>query len=195
MAAPHNKGKGEAISWLLANVGYQGDDCLTWPFARNRQKGYGMLGYLGKSRYAHRTMCELAHGPAPSSKHQATHSCGQGHEGCVHPRHLAWKTNSANQLERRGHGRNDETKCGNRTYLTPHQVLQIRQLRGIKTQREIASMLGIKVGSVEYWQRHNRLPLSLSNTRNSRWRRARGITKDRAALANEQSPRPTEEEK
>lgn len=151
-----NKGNGAAIQWIRDHVGYQEDDCLTWPFSKHTQ-GYGHFGHLGQQRYAHRTMCELAHGPAPTPKHQASHSCGKGHEGCTNPRHLSWKINSENQIERRKHGTNGGGK-GNRTHLTPAQIAEIRALRGIKSQPEIAEMFGVKRGCIYYWHRYDHQP-------------------------------------
>ncbi len=69
--------KGKCVEWLREHVAHEGDECLIWPFARNPEKGYGTLGYLGHIHYAHRFMCALVHGPAPKGKPQATHSCAQ----------------------------------------------------------------------------------------------------------------------
>lgn len=55
--------------------------CLIWPFNR-AQNGYPTAGKNNAIR-PHRLMCERRNGPAPSSKHQAAHSCGKGHLGCV----------------------------------------------------------------------------------------------------------------
>lgn len=85
------RGEGKTIKWLRAHTDYSHDWCLIWPFV-SKLHGYGQFGYLGKNYYAHRFMCELAHGPAPSPLHEAAHSCGRGHEGCVNPQHLSWKT-------------------------------------------------------------------------------------------------------
>jgi hypothetical protein len=82
----------------VTHVSYQGEDCLTWPFSRF---GYGTIyGH----KHAHRVMCELAYGPAPSPRHQVAHSCGKGHEGCVNPRHLRWATPKENSADMVLHG-------------------------------------------------------------------------------------------
>ncbi len=95
-----NKGKGKAFAFLQSLVGHVGDECVSWPFGR-MHKGYGQLGHLGKSHKAHRMLCEMVYGPPPTDKHQATHSCGNGHLGCVNPNHLEWKTSStATRMER-----------------------------------------------------------------------------------------------
>lgn len=93
-------GKGVAYEWLVRHVSYPGDNCLTWPFARDSRVGRGLLGHESRRYWAHRLMCILAHGEPPTPKHQASHTCGRGHEGCVNPRHLEWKTNSENQYDR-----------------------------------------------------------------------------------------------
>lgn len=133
------------LKWLQTHASYSGDDCLTWPFYT--ANGYGMFGYRGKLTYAHRFMCELIHGPAPSRNHVASHSCGRGHLGCVNPRHLEWKTYSANQLDRARHGTKN---CGARGKLTPEAAAQIRALAGIKTQREMAEMFGVSRSQISW---------------------------------------------
>lgn len=97
-----NKGRGKTRQWLVDRKDHAGDECLIWPFSRVR--GYGVFGYLGTNHYAHRYMCELVNGPPPLGfRSQAGHDCGNGHEGCVNPRHLSWKTPSENQQDRRAH--------------------------------------------------------------------------------------------
>lgn len=136
------KGNGKTIQWLRDHVNYDSDYCLIWPFNRN-PNGYGQLGYLGKSGYAHRMMCEMAHGPAPSPDHEAAHSCGNGHMGCASPKHLSWKTRSENLLDCREHGTQARSCNGNKGRLTEDQVMQIRALKGKKTQAEIAFTFGV----------------------------------------------------
>jgi DNA-binding transcriptional regulator YiaG len=168
------KGQGKSVAWLRAHVGHTDDECLIWPFARNRQKGYGMFGHLGDHFYAHRYMCELVKGPAPSSQHQAAHSCGNGHLGCVNPKHLSWKTNGENQLERRSNSRrNRESKVGNRTRLTEADVAEIRRQRGVKTQAALADEFNVSVGCIEYWQKHDRPPVPPGTSAPALARRAR----------------------
>lgn len=90
--APPNKGKGKVAQWLREHASHTGLNCLAYPFFRNQWTGYAQFGFEGKMLYAHRFMCELKNGPAPSDKHHAAHTCGNGHMGCVNPMHLAWKT-------------------------------------------------------------------------------------------------------
>lgn len=141
------KGNGKTIQWLRDHVDYNADYCLVWPYNRN-PNGYGQLGYLSKTYYAHRLMCEMAHGPAPDPEHEAAHSCGNGHGGCANPKHLSWKTRSGNLLDCREHGTQVRNIYGSMGRLTGAQVQEIRDLKGKKTQAEIAAIYGIHEPSV-----------------------------------------------
>ena len=90
---------GTQQAWLRDNATHQGDCCLTWPFARDRN-GYGKVYFEGIGTSAHRVMCTLAHGkPDDPSKH-AAHTCHNGHLGCVNPRHLVWMEAKLNQADK-----------------------------------------------------------------------------------------------
>jgi hypothetical protein len=148
----NNKNTGEPVSkvkreWLQAHVDYDGEECLIWPFSRD-PNGYGHCG----ADWAHRVMCALVHGPAPTEDHETAHSCGRGKFGCVHPKHVSWKTRSENQLERRRHGTHGKRK-GVRYWLTPGDVAHIRALRGKKTQRELAKIYGVSWQTIGMVQR------------------------------------------
>lgn len=133
------RGQGQAYAFLRDNQHYSGPECLTWPFSRI-PAGYGMLGYLGETLYAHRFMCELVNGPPPTPQHEAAHSCGRGKFGCVDPRHLSWKTISENAMDCREHGTQARNKRGNRGHLTDKDAEEIKSLKGYLTQAEIARM-------------------------------------------------------
>jgi hypothetical protein len=141
-----NKGNGAAFQWICDNASHHGDECLIWPFSR--PIGYGAFGHLGKQYRAHRFMCELVHGPAPSPRHQAAHSCGNGRNGCVNPRHLSWKTNGENQLDRRAHG--TDNRMGPKGRLTVEDLDEIRRLRATMTQPQLAKMFGVTHSTIQY---------------------------------------------
>ncbi len=168
--------RNQSREWLFAHVQHQGEDCLIWPFYRDPYYGRGRLGALeheygkGKIVWAHRLMCELTHGPAPSDKHQAAHNCGNGSGGCVNPKHLEWKTNSQNQRDRRKHGTQAGAK-GTRTHFTPQQIEQVRRLKGRVPQLALAELLGCKRGTIEYWQRTTHTPLAPGTSESSVRRR------------------------
>lgn len=134
------------FDWLRSHVDYDGDDCLTWPFGGCN--GYGMCCVGGRKRqYAHRVMCELVHGEAPSAEHEAAHSCGKGHLGCVNPKHIQWKTRSENQLDRHEHG---TVQRGSRGRLTFAEAEKIRSMKGRMTQNELAKIYGVTRGTINH---------------------------------------------
>ena len=121
---------------------FTGDECLTWPFMRSAS-GYATISIGGKLTTASRLVCTLAHGEPPSDVHQAAHSCGKGHMGCVNPNHLSWKTPSENMSDKVGHGtimRGNKIHCSK---LTESQIITIRLLKGQKSQSKVGKMFGI----------------------------------------------------
>lgn len=133
-------GSGTTIQWIRSYVEYPHDDwCVIWPFSTTR--GYGRFNHLGKAYYAHRFMCELAHGPAPSDIHEAAHSCGDS--TCVNPRHLSWKTPTENGLDCRQHGTHVRSRYGSAGKITMLQAETIRGLKGARTLRELADEYGV----------------------------------------------------
>jgi len=142
-----NCGKGRGYKWLIDNASHANNDCLIWPYTCDT-RGYGQVGYRGKVLRASRLMCQIAHGDPPTEKHQAAHSCGNGAKGCVNPRHLSWKTNSENQYDRRRHGTHGGSLGYVHTKLTPEKVRQIRALRGIETQKDLARKFGVSDATI-----------------------------------------------
>lgn len=143
-------GRGKlGIKWLQEHVSYPSEFCLIWPFHRNSAKGYGQFWHNGSMAYAHRMMCEMVHGPAPDDKPQAAHSCGNGHLGCVNPRHLSWASNSENQATRYRQRPSSEWKVR----LTAEDVAEIRALKGKMTQAKIAERFRVSPCRIAYW--HN----------------------------------------
>ncbi|MGA0604875.1 HNH endonuclease [Phenylobacterium sp. VNQ135] len=139
--------KGAALDWLRAHVSFDGDDCLPWPFA-TRSKGYGVIRIDGQAWAAHRWMCEQAHGPPPSPDHEAAHSCGKGHEGCVNPRHLRWATSAENKADMLVHGTRRRGQQHQSAKLTEADVRHIRALQGQRTLAEIGAQFGISTSAV-----------------------------------------------
>lgn len=119
-------------------LAYEGDSCFPWPYGKDR-KGYGQLWVDGKTHLVSRLVCEETHGAPPTRAHQAAHSCGRGHLGCVTKRHLSWKTPAENQADRLVHGTHSRGELVNGAKLTESQVLEIHAMKGTMLQKEIAA--------------------------------------------------------
>lgn len=145
---PAPRGNGKGIQFLREHVNDLDGPCLIWPMFRDPDSGYGQLGYMGQKLYAHRKMCEMANGPPPSDIHEACHSCGQGHQGCIHPKHLSWKTPSGNHLDRRRHGTATTSIWGPKGKLTEVDRGEIIKLKDYLTQREIGKLFGVPFQTV-----------------------------------------------
>lgn len=140
-----NIGRGPGAVWVRAHLDFPHREwCLIWPFSRS-QTGYAMIGE--EKIRVHRVMCEHRHGPAPSPDHYAAHSCDRGHEGCVNPWHLDWKTPSENQSDRYKDGEVLPIRK-----LTADEARQIRDLKGLEQILETASRFGVSESNVRLIQ-------------------------------------------
>lgn len=128
-------------------IPYDGDDCLIWPYARTK-KGYGLAQWGGEKTYVHRLICEEVHGAPPSDAHQAAHSCGRGHDGCVSRKHLRWATPQENKDDMLLHGTVIRGEEASWSTLTEAKVLYIRAMRGVKRQKDLAIEFGVSRSAI-----------------------------------------------
>jgi hypothetical protein len=135
-----------AKRWLRKYLDHdEREFCLIWPFTR-AQNGYPTCGANNAVR-PHRIMCERRHGPPPSPEHQAAHSCGNGHLGCVNQWHLNWKTPAENQVERhQQHGNVPSRK------LTPEQVDEIRSMKSRERTVDTAARFQVSEANIRQIQ-------------------------------------------
>lgn len=133
--------RGAPLEWLQQHRHFSDNECLIWPFHR-RKTEYGKVIIEGKKTLATRLMCEWHHGPPPTPKHEAAHSCGRGSLGCVNPRHLNWKTRIENEADKIAHGtiKRGENHCLSK--LTTADVLAIRATNGTPV-KELAVQYGV----------------------------------------------------
>lgn len=120
------------------------DECVIWPYRRNKG-GYAVWGgYKHFSALVPRHMCWELHGPPPTSRYYAAHSCGKGQLGCVNPRHIVWKTPVANALDRYTHGTMTLGTDMWKAKLDPDKVREIRKLlaRGV-SNADIGEQFGV----------------------------------------------------
>lgn len=120
----------------------ESDDCLTWPYSKS-QKGYGKMWASCRVVYVHRLACEVVNGAPPTSKHQAAHSCGNGHLGCVNPKHLRWATRAENWADMLIHETHNRGVRNRKTKITHAQARQVLALKGTMSQPKIAEKVGI----------------------------------------------------
>jgi hypothetical protein len=68
----------------------------------------------GGSIYITRIICEEAHGPPPSPKHNALHNTADGRVGapCVNPDHLRWGTQKENMADMTPEARSERIRLG-----------------------------------------------------------------------------------
>lgn len=134
--------------WMQENVAYEGDDCLAWPFTRSPDTGRGNATWNGKETSAPRVMCIMAYGEPPTEAHEAAHSCGNGHLGCINPRHLRWTTRSGNIADMAEHGTLRRGSAVNTSKLSADQVREIRQRAASERQNKLAREYGVTVSAV-----------------------------------------------
>jgi hypothetical protein len=139
---------GEALSFLKTVAAhYTGDDCLMWDY-HTLANGYGQVRVGAKQALAHRYVCKVVKGPPPTPKHEAAHSCGNGHLGCVNPNHLEWKTRTENAADMVVHGTLALGERHGMAKLTEDAVREIRRLRGVVQQAELANRYGISTRNI-----------------------------------------------
>ena len=136
---------------FIERLASEGEGCVLWPFAKNNH-GYAQINLGGVKRLVTRIVCERRHGPAPTQKHQAAHSCGMVHLSCVAPWHLSWKTAAGNVADAQAHGtfsRGDH----HATKLSSEAVRVIRDLKGTASQEAIGRRFGVSQSMVSHIHR------------------------------------------
>jgi hypothetical protein len=88
---------GAPAAFILKALKWKSRKCLFWPYSRDNH-GYAQISTGERPRRVHRLVCIEVHGKPPR-KHEAAHTCGNGHLGCVNPLHLKWKTHADNQRD------------------------------------------------------------------------------------------------
>lgn len=121
---------------------YEKAECLVWPFSRG-ETGYAQISINGKTTLVHRFICKIAHGEPPSRTHEAAHNCGRGHDGCISPTHLSWKTPKENKADKLIHDTHSRGERSPNAKLTEAQARTILQLKGSETQVALASRYGV----------------------------------------------------
>jgi HNH endonuclease len=112
--------------------------CWIWNACRS-DKGYGLIGYAGKSRRAHRLAWEVFRGPIPKGA-QVLHRCDT--PPCINPDHLFLGTHGDNMNDRLVKGRW-------KTKISDQDVKTIRSLAARGERKPvIAERFGIHLMNV-----------------------------------------------
>jgi hypothetical protein len=145
---------GEAMDYLKRIVlNFNGDECLTWPYYTSTY-GYGIVTKDGKQIHATRVICEELYGHPPTPEHEAAHSCGRGHFGCITPRHLRWATPKENTEDKFLHGTVVHGESCHAAKLSASAVLAIYSLKGTDKQENIATAFNVTRRTVgRIWRR------------------------------------------
>lgn len=144
--------QGTPLEWLRSHAGFASDDCLEWPFATAR--GYGMITMNGHQVVASRVMCEMINGKPPSDNLDCAHSCGNGHLGCVNPRHLRWATRTENHADKVIHGTTQRGDKSSARKICSEDAIKIRGLEGVEPARSLAKRYGISVAMIyKIWRK------------------------------------------
>lgn len=139
---------GDTHKWLLDNLDYTGDDCLLWPYARDSY-GYGNIRIDGKTERVHLVVATIKYGPRPPG-YDTTHSCGQGHLGCVNHKHLSYKTRKENCDDALKHGTRPMGEKHYNSVLTEFDVLSI--IKDTRTYHVISAdydVSGATIGDIK----------------------------------------------
>lgn len=146
--------KEKTQGFLKQATSYDGEDCLIWPYARLKN-GHAVINIGGKVKIVSRLVCESANGQPPSPKHEAAHSCGNGHLGCIAPKHLRWATRLENERDKFIHGTTNRGERSPMAKLTECSVREIRKrldagIRMAQVAREFgispSAVLNVKTG-------------------------------------------------
>jgi hypothetical protein len=138
---------GAAQKFLQSIFTHFVDECIPWPFARYPD-GRGMVNWEGRISKVHQIVCERFNGRRPSPKHDAAHSCGKGHLGCVNGYHLRWATRKENHADKIVHGTSYHGERCRTAKLTEADVRAIRDLVPVRGQYAVAEEFGIDQSTV-----------------------------------------------
>lgn len=122
------------------------DKCLIWPFSKTKA-GYPMARIVGAPyRWIHQSACHVRNGPRPSRDKDAAHSCGN--PSCCNPRHLRWASRKENMSDQFQHGTISSGSRNGQAKLTEADVIEIRWLAHVATQRKIAQSFNVSFQTV-----------------------------------------------
>lgn len=131
--------------WVCDHANWEDDnECLIYPKFNEGSTAFPTITLDGEKMVATRYMCFLKHGPSPTPEHQAAHSCGKAHLGCINPNHLRWATRKENEADKIIHGTLHVGEARPNAVLNEDKVRLIRDLYTHMPAAHIAKHLGVK---------------------------------------------------
>lgn len=143
---------GEPEQFMLDAIASDEQDCILWPFGSGKD-GRPNIRIPGEgTKIVSRIVCARVHGEPPTPGHEAAHSCGNGHIGCINPAHLRWATHLENGADMVAHGRSHR---GNHPMakLTVDDVRRVRSLHRKVPAAKLAAEYGVSRGTIYVIQR------------------------------------------
>jgi len=132
-----------------AKVDRSGGPVACWPWTAGTGSGYGRFNVgAGKTEYAHRLACHMAHGAPPRTGLDACHSRECTTRRCCNGTHLRWDTRAANIGDALAIGKMRGEKCARAT-LTAAQASEVwsRSMAG-DAPTAIAMAMGLTIHAV-----------------------------------------------
>jgi hypothetical protein len=127
---------------------HNSDECLFWPYST--KGGYARISLNhGIGQNVCRIICQRVYGLAPTNKHEAAHSCGNGHVGCINPRHLRWATPKENGADKKRHGTGPRGARSAFNKVSEDQVRTIVSLEGRMSRKELADHFNVHCTTVD----------------------------------------------
>ena len=142
------------------------DDCITWPFNKSRG-GYAVIRIGEKTVSVSRHVCEITNG-APSAGMDAAHLCGNGHLGCVNPRHIRWTDHAENCAHKEAHGTAQKGVKNPAAVLDEATVRAIMAIKGVASARLIAEQFGVSRETVSHIHNGRKWAHLFTDTRSGR---------------------------
>ncbi|WP_204117320.1 HNH endonuclease [Paraburkholderia sp. C35] len=122
-----------------------GDPCIEWGGYRKRD-GYGVVGFEGKNRTAHRLAYCQHNGISIESivGLEVRHTCDN--RSCINPRHLILGTHTENMKDMVERHRNPTGEKHGSSILTRNQVEEIRRLYVANSETASCASLARRYG-------------------------------------------------
>jgi hypothetical protein len=130
---------------IYENILEDDNGCWIWQLGFDNH-GYGMSRVNGKQDKAHRIAYKVFVEDVPAGK-SVLHMCDV--RACVNPEHLYCGTHADNMRDAKERNR----LGGSRKKLTAEQKMQLQELRGTASKKELAETFGVSQQTIQrYWE-------------------------------------------